>query len=58
MAKQAKGMKSITNLAFETTYGQAPTGGTWYRQPINKNALTGKQNLITTNTITGRRDTF
>nr|DAJ16981.1 MAG TPA: Tail tube protein [Caudovirales sp. ctNII2] len=57
MAKQAKGMKSITNLAFETTYGQAPTGGTWYRQPINKNALTGKQNLITTNTITGRRDT-
>lgn len=57
MAKQAKGMKSITNLAFETTYGQEPTGGTWYRQPINKNALTGKQNLITTNTITGRRDT-
>lgn len=57
MAKQAKGMKSITNLAFETTYGQTPTGGTWYRQPINKNALTGKQNLITTNTITGRRDT-
>lgn len=56
MAKQAKGMKSVTNLIFETTYGTMPSTGTWYRQPINKNALTGKQNLITTNTITGRRD--
>lgn len=57
MAKQAKGMKSITNLAFETTYGTVPSvGATWYRQPINKNALTGKKNLIQSNTITGRRD--
>lgn len=56
MAKQAKGMKSVTNLIFETTYGTMPSTGTWYRQPINKNALTSKQNLITTNTITGRRD--
>ena len=57
MAKQAKGMKSITNLAFETTYGTVPsTDAAWYRQPINKNALTGKKNLIQSNTITGRRD--
>jgi hypothetical protein len=56
MAKQAKGIKSITNLAFETTYGTIPTTGTFYRMPINKNALTSKQNLIESNTITGRRD--
>lgn len=56
MAKQAKGMKSITNLAFEKTYGQMPSDGIWYQQPINKNALTGKQSLIQSNTITGRRD--
>lgn len=56
MAKQAKGMKSITNLTFEKTYGQMPSDGTWYQQPINKNALTGKQSLIQSNTITGRRD--
>lgn len=56
MAKQAKGMKSITNLTFEKTYGQMPSDGTWYQQPINKNALTGKQSLIQSNTIIGRRD--
>ena len=31
MAKQAKGMKSVTNLIFETTYGTMPSTGTWYR---------------------------
>lgn len=56
MAKQAKGMKSITNLAFETTYGTAPTSGKTFRVPFNKNGLAAKQNLIETNTITGRRD--
>lgn len=56
MAKQAKGMKSITNLSFETTYGVAPTAGKTYRVPFNKNGLAAKQNLIETNTITGRRD--
>lgn len=56
MAKQAKGMKSITNLSFETTYGIAPTAGKTYRVPFNKNGLAAKQNLIETNTITGRRD--
>lgn len=56
MAKQAKGAKTLTNLAFETNYGVLPTTGTWYQLPFNKNALTGKQNLIESNTITGRRD--
>lgn len=54
--KQAKGAKTLTNLAYETTYGTLPTTGKWYRLPFNKNALTGKQNLIESNTITGRRD--
>ncbi|WP_330998002.1 phage tail tube protein [Pectinatus haikarae] len=53
---QAKGMKSILNLAFESTYGVLPSTGTIYRMPFNKNALTSKQNQIESNTITGRRD--
>nr|DAM00071.1 MAG TPA: Tail tube protein [Caudoviricetes sp.] len=56
MSKQARGMKSVTNLAFESTYATQPTDGKWYVQPINKNELTGKQSLIQSNTITGRRD--
>lgn len=56
MAMQAKGIKTITNLMFESTYGVQPSTGTTYRHPINKNALTSKQNLIESNTITGRRD--
>ena len=54
---QAKGMKSILNLVFESTYGVLPSTGTIYRMPFNKNALTSKQNQIEPNTITGRRDT-
>lgn len=53
---QAKGIKGITNLVFETTYGALPTTGTFYRLPFNKNGLTAKQSLIESNTITGRRD--
>ena len=49
MSKQAKGMKSVTNLAFESTYATQPTSGKWYVQPINKNELTGKQSLIQSN---------
>ena len=55
MTMQAKGIKTITNLAFESTYG-VQSSGTIYRFPFNKNALTSKQSLIDSNTITGRRD--
>jgi len=43
-------------MTVETTYGVTPTGGTVHKLPFNKNALTSKQSLIDSNTITGRRD--
>lgn len=55
MAKQAKGIKSLTCLALESAYGSTPAEN-WYQLSINKNALTGSQTLITPSTITGRRD--
>ena len=43
MSKQARGMKSVTNLAFESTYATQPTDGKWYVQPINQHFTTFTQ---------------
>ncbi len=56
MTRQARGMKGTLNLMFESTFGTTPTTGTVHRLPFNKNALTSKQNLIESNTITGTRN--
>jgi hypothetical protein len=49
-------MKGALLVTFEQNYGVTPTPPTAIRLPFNKNTLTSKQNLITSNTITGRRD--
>lgn len=56
MGKQAKGAKSHLLLAYEASYGKLPATPKVFRLPFNKNTLSGKQNLIEVNTITGRRD--
>ncbi|MDU2063779.1 MAG: phage tail tube protein [Sporomusaceae bacterium] len=56
MGRQARGMKGALLLAFEHDYGITPTNPAAIRLPFNKNTLTAKQNLIESNTITGRRD--
>lgn len=52
----ARGIKGTLNLRFETTYGVMPTTGMAYKLPFNKNALTSKQNMIESNTLTGTRN--
>lgn len=49
-------MKGALLLAFESEYGVTPASPQAIRLPFNKNTLTSKQNLIESNTITGRRD--
>ena len=56
MPRQARGMKGKLLLAFEQDYGVTPVTPAAYRLPFNTNSLTGSQGLITSNTITGRRD--
>ena len=54
---QAKGMKSITRIGFEDTYGVAPTeAAKVFRIPFNSNSLKATQSLGTPETITGYRN--
>lgn len=54
---QAKGMKSITRIGFEDTYGAAQTAtGKVFKIPFNSNTLKASQSLGTSNTITGYRN--
>lgn len=54
--RQARGMKSQLIMAFESDYGILPSSPIIKKMPFNKNALTSKQSLIDSSTITGRRD--
>jgi len=56
LTRQARGMKGLLLLAFESEYGVTPGTPNAVRLPFNKNTLTSKQSLIESNTITGRRD--
>jgi hypothetical protein len=51
---QAQGYRGKLSIGFETTYNQAPTKG--IQMPITSSKIKGSQNLITDNTIRGRRD--
>lgn len=54
---QAKGMKSITRIGFEDTYGTAQTtAAKVFRIPFNSNSLKATQSLGTPETITGYRN--
>lgn len=54
---QAKGMKSITRIGFEDTYGVAQTtAAEVFRIPFNSNSLKATQNIGTPETITGYRN--
>lgn len=51
---QAQGYRSKLGMGFESTYNQAPAKG--IQMPITSSKIKGSQNLITDNTIRGRRD--
>jgi len=52
----ASGGRGQVLVGFETTPGVTPDTPTAYLMPINKSSMTGKENLNSSDTITGRRD--
>ena len=52
----AMGGKGRVAIDFESTFGTTPASPVGKKMPINKASLSGKQNMIDSATITGRRD--
>jgi hypothetical protein len=53
---QARGYRAQLLVAFENTFGETPEAPKAKKMPINSAQIKGKQSLIESNTIRGRRD--